>query len=88
MSWCVACLVRARTHADAQWSGWRRILNQLQVPGGCAGSQCVVDNRQQSHAWGPWMWAEGGTYAEPLQSDEQPGSWSFYESDLHTDRLS
>jgi hypothetical protein len=26
--------------------------------------------------------------AEPLMSDEQPGSWMFYEADLHTDRLS
>ena len=34
------------------------------------------------------MWAQGGTYAEPLQGDEQPGSWMFYEADLHTDRLS
>lgn len=25
---------------------------------------------------------------EPLMSDEQPGSWGFYEADLHTDRLS
>ena len=33
------------------------------------------------------MWALGGTYAEPLMSDEQPASWSFYEADLHTDRL-
>ena len=29
---------------------------------------------------------QGGTYAEPLMSDEQPGSWMFYEADLHTDR--
>jgi hypothetical protein len=64
----------------AQWSGWRTILHRLQVAGGCAGEQCVVDNRQQSHAWGPWMWAQGGTYAEPLMSDEQPGSWMFYEA--------
>ena len=34
------------------------------------------------------MWAQGGTYAEPLMSDEQPGSWMFYEADLRTDRLS
>ena len=34
------------------------------------------------------MWAQGGTYAEPLMSDEQPGSWMFYEGDLRTDRLS
>jgi hypothetical protein len=72
----------------AQWAGWRAILHALQAPGGCAGRQCVVDNRQANHAWGPWMWAQGGTYAEPLMSDEQPGSWMFYEADLKTDRLS
>ena len=72
----------------AQWAGWRTILARLQVERGCAGQQCVVDNRQANHAAGPWMWAQGGTYAEPLQGDEQPGSWMFYEADLHTDRLS
>ena len=73
----------------AQWAGWRTILAALQAdPTACDGSRCVVDNRQQNHAWGPWMWVQGGTYAEPLMSDEQPGSWMFYEADLHTDRLS
>jgi hypothetical protein len=75
----------------AQWAGWRSILSQLHTKrggGGCGGaSRCVVDNRQANHAWGAWMWALGGTYAEPLMSDEQPGSWPFYEADLHTDRL-
>ena len=70
----------------AQWSGWRAILAALQQPKACAGRQCVVDNRQANHAWGPWMWAEGGTYAEPLQSDEQPGSWMFYEAGRESDR--
>ena len=74
----------------AQWAGWRTILAALHAdPKACAGgTMCVVDNRQQNHAWGPWMWVQGGTYAEPLMSDEQPGSWMFYEADLHTDRLS
>eukprot|EP00965_Chrysotila_dentata_P021008 695464-Pleurochrysis_carterae.AAC.1 len=73
----------------AQWAGWRDILHALQTAaGGCAGQRCLLDNRQQSHKWGPWMWARGGSYAEPLMSDEQPGSWTFYEPDLHTDRLS
>ena len=75
----------------AQWAGWRTILNRLHTAKGgkaCGGEPCVVDNRQQNHVWGPWMWAQGGTYAEPLMSDEQPGSWMFYEADLHTDRLS
>lgn len=71
----------------AQWAGWRNILSQLTTGTGCAGARCVVDNRQANHAWGAWMWALGGTYAEPLMSDEQPGSWMFYEADLHTDRL-
>ena len=71
----------------AQWAGWRSILSQLTSGKGCAGSRCVVDNRQANHGWGAWMWALGGTYAEPLMSDEQPGSWPFYEPDLHTDRL-
>jgi hypothetical protein len=72
----------------AQWAGWRQILHRLHTGRGCAGGRCVVDNRQANHAWGPWMWVQGGTYAEPLMSDEQPGSWMFYEADLHTDRLS
>ena len=82
----------------AQWTGWRKILSRLHTakggkacgggPYGAGTSSCVVDNRQQNHAWGPWMWVQGGTYAEPLMSDEQPGSWMFYEADLHTDRLS
>ena len=74
----------------AQWAGWRRILHALHTDEQmrCGkGSQCVVDNRQANHGWGAWMWALGGTYAEPLMSDEQPGSWSFFEADLHTDRL-
>lgn len=53
----------------------------------------IVDDATRVHRIvhrikGPWMWAQGGTYAEPLMSDEQPGSWMFYEADLHTDRLS
>jgi hypothetical protein len=74
----------------AQWAGWRSIISQLHTKKGgraCSGSRCVVDNRQANHGWGAWMWALGGTYAEPLMSDEQPGSWGFYEADLHTDRL-
>jgi hypothetical protein len=71
----------------AQWAGWRDILAQLHTKPGCGGQRCLVDNRQANHGWGAWMWAQGGTYAEPLMSDEQPASWSFYEADLHTDRL-
>ena len=76
----------------AQWTGWRKILHRLHTAKGgraCGGdgTSCVVDNRQQNHKWGPWMWVQGGTYAEPLMSDEQPGSWMFTGADLHTDRL-
>ena len=53
----------------AQWAGWRDILAGLRS----GNPELVVDNRQQNHAWGPWMWA-AGSYAEPLMSDEQPGS--------------
>ena len=71
----------------AQWSGWRNMLAQLHTKPGCGGERCLVDNRQANHGWGAWMWAQGGSYAEPLMSDEQPASWDFYEADLHTDRL-
>ena len=71
----------------AQWAGWRNMLAQLHTKPGCGGERCLVDNRQANHGWGAWMWAQGGTYAEPLMSDEQPASWNFYEADLHTDRL-
>jgi hypothetical protein len=71
----------------AQWAGWRNILSQLHTKQGCGGARCVLDNRQANHGWGTWMWALGGSYAEPLMSDEQPASWPFYEADLHTDRL-
>jgi len=47
--------------------------------------QYVVDNRQASHEWSPWMWA-AGSYAEPLQSDEQTTSWQAYVQDPHIDR--
>ena len=45
----------------------------------------VVDNRQASHEWSPWMWA-AGSYAEPLQSDEQTTSWTAFVQDIHIDR--
>jgi len=64
-------------------SSWRDVLRSVQRSG-CGGAECLLDNRQQSHLWGPWMWVEGGSYAEPLMSDEQPSSWAAYEPDLHT----
>ena len=45
----------------------------------------VVDNRQSNHQWGPFMWA-AGSYAEPMQSDEQPESWQAVVPDPSTDR--
>jgi hypothetical protein len=60
----------------AQWHGWRRTLLGVRAQVGAPGlPQYVVDNRQASHEWSPWMWA-AGSYAEPLQSDEQTTSWT------------
>ncbi len=53
--------------------------------GGPGREQYVVDNRQLNHAWSPWMWA-AGSYAEPLQSDEQTTSWTAFQPDIHIDR--
>ncbi len=62
----------------SQWYGWRRVLLLLREVLGDAGvSDFVVDNRQSNHEWGPWMWM-AGSYAEPLQTDEQPESWPAY----------
>ena len=70
----------------AQWAGWRRVLLSVRAALGGAGRPAyVVDNRQLSHAWSPWMWA-AGSYAEPLQSDEQTTSWTAFMPDIHIDR--
>ena len=70
----------------AQWHGWRRTLLGVRAQVGAPGlPQYVVDNRQASHDWSPWMWA-AGSYAEPLQSDEQTTSWTAYVQDIHIDR--
>lgn len=72
----------------AQWFGWRRVLRNLRAAlTQATGAVPVVDNRQANHAWGPWMWA-AGSYAEPLQGDEGPYSWSAFVLDPHTDRQS
>eukprot|EP00698_Gefionella_okellyi_P001369 TRINITY_DN11315_c0_g1_i1.p1 TRINITY_DN11315_c0_g1~~TRINITY_DN11315_c0_g1_i1.p1 ORF type:complete len:1142 (-),score=234.82 TRINITY_DN11315_c0_g1_i1:23-3307(-) len=68
--------------AYAQWFGWRRVLMNLRSK---QGANFVVDNRQDNHHWGPWMWV-AGSYAEPLQSDEEAESWNAYLWDPHTDR--
>jgi hypothetical protein len=70
----------------AQFFGWRRILGEVRLRRGTADLPVyVVDNRQASHQWSPWMWAVG-SYAEPLQSDEQTTSWIAYVQDIHIDR--
>jgi hypothetical protein len=71
----------------ASWFGWRRVMAALRQYGGTT-DEFVVDNRQLNHAWGPWMWAATGSYAEPLQTDEGPYSWNAYLLDPHTDRQS
>ena len=52
----------------AQWKGWHWVLRQLRdhLP------DAVMDHRQICHAEGPWSWLTG-SYAEPLQGDENPG---------------
>jgi PAN domain len=70
----------------AQYRGWSNILNTLRNRNGPS-NKFVMDQRQANHAWGPWIWG-AGSYAEPLQSDEQPESWAPFSQDLHSDRLS
>ena len=70
----------------AQWAGWRRVLLEVRAAlSGPGAPHHVVDNRQASHEWSPWMWA-AGSYAEPLQSDEQTTSWTAFVQDVHIDR--
>ena len=73
--------------AYSQWAGWRRVLTEVRhVLGQQPDSDpYVVDNRQANHEWSPWMWA-AGSYAEPLQSDEQTTSWTAFIQDIHIDR--
>ena len=64
----------------AQWRGWHWILRQLRdnLP------DIVMDHRQIMHAEGPWSWLTG-SYAEPLQGDENPESYGVLIPSLHTD---
>ena len=64
----------------AQWKGWHWILRQLRdtLP------DIVMDHRQIMHAEGPWSWLTG-SYAEPLQGDENPESYGILIPSLHTD---
>jgi hypothetical protein len=60
----------------SQWTGWRKILQRLHLAEGgkacgtgqygAGASSCVVDNRQQNHAWGPWMCEWGSTQSDCL----------------------
>ena len=52
----------------SQFHGWRRILSEVRRLAGQPGDEAyVVDNRQASHTWSPWMWAAGsyGMYPRP-----------------------
>jgi hypothetical protein len=66
----------------AQWSGWRRVMEELRrrVP------DIVIDGRQAYHLYGPWGWL-AGSYPHPTFNDEQPESFVPF-PDLHFDRVS
>lgn len=70
------------TSKYAQWSGCRRILEELRrrIP------DVVIDGRQQYQWYGPWTWL-GGSYPHPTTNDEQPGSFKNF-PDLHFSRVS
>lgn len=70
------------TSQYAQWSGCRRILEELRrrIP------EVVIDGRQQYQWFGPWTWL-GGSYPHPTTNDEQPGSFENF-PDLHFSRVS
>jgi hypothetical protein len=70
------------TSKYAQWSGCRRILEELRrrLP------DVVIDGRQQYQWFGPWTWL-GGSYPHPTTNDEQPGSFENF-PDLHFSRVS
>jgi hypothetical protein len=70
------------TSRYAQWSGWRRVMEELRrrVP------DVVIDGRQAYHLYGPWSWL-AGSYPHPTFNDEQPESFVPF-PDLHFDRVS
>lgn len=80
--WWVAYDDPAATSKYAQWSGTRRILEELRrrIP------DVVIDGRQQYMNFGPWTWL-AGSYPHPTLTDEQPESFLAF-PDLHTDRVS
>ena len=70
------------TSRYAQWSGWRRVMEELRkrIP------DIVLDGRQAHHLYGPWSYL-AGSYPHPTFHDEQPESFTPY-PDLHFDRVS
>ena len=66
----------------AQWSGWRRVMEELRR----AEPDIVLDGRQSYQQYGPWSWL-AGNYPHPTGHDEQPESFLPY-PDLHFDRVS
>ena len=70
------------TSRYAQWSGWRRVMEELRrrVP------DIAIDGRQAYHLYGPWSWL-AGSYPHPTFNDEQPESFVPF-PDLHFDRVS
>lgn len=53
----------------AEWRGWMYVTKTVRV----AHPDIVIDNRQQTHGWGPWALA-AGSYNEPIAGDENPES--------------
>jgi hypothetical protein len=70
------------TSRYAQWSGWRRVMEELRrrIP------DIAIDGRQAYHLYGPWSWL-AGSYPHPTFNDEQPESFTPF-PDLHFDRVS
>jgi hypothetical protein len=66
----------------AQWSGWRRVMEELRR----AEPDIIIDGRQSYQQYGPWSWL-AGSYPHPTGQDEQPESFLPY-PDLHFDRVS
>ena len=70
------------TSSYAQWSGWRRVMEELRR----RRPDVVIDGRQAYHLYGPWGWL-AGSYPHPTFNDEQPESFVPF-PDLHFDRVS
>jgi hypothetical protein len=66
----------------AQWSGWRRVMEELRS----AQPDIIIDGRQSYQLYGPWSWL-AGSYPHPTGGDEQPESFLPF-PDLHFDRVS